>query len=252
MDHEALEHKGNRDRDAADVAKIADLPRERRELELERRVAVVIPLQLARDLTVEGLVAERRRPHHGISVADDRAAERLVRMEEVCTLLRLRIALHRRGLGRLLRLPVQNGLVDLDRSLADDAVCRDLVARLQKDVVAHDDLVNGDLRQHAAAVDLAFDERGLLLQFLKGVLVLVFGVRRNGCGEDDRECDAHGLVPRDLPHEGKDHVDAERDAEDLDDGIVEIPLELLPEPLARLLRERVRAVLLTRGAHCLL
>ena len=83
VDDEALKHESDGDRHAADVAEVADLLREVRELHLQGRVAILVRLQLACDLAVERLVAERRRAHHGIAAADDGAAEHLVRVEEV-------------------------------------------------------------------------------------------------------------------------------------------------------------------------
>ena len=249
MDDEALKHEGDGDRHAADVAEVADLMREVRELHLQGRIAILVRLKLACDLAVERLVAERRRAHHGVAAADDSAAEHLVRVEEIRAFLRFRIALWSRRLRRFLRLAVQYRLIDLDRAVADHAVRRDLVARLQQHEIAHDDLVDGDLRQHPVAVNLALDERRFLLQFLECVLVLILRIRRDRRRKDHGKRDAHRLIPLDLPQEGKDDVDNERHAEDLDDRIVKAPLELLPEALALLLRDAVRTVPLAGRAH---
>ena len=249
VDDEALKHEGDGDRHAADVAEVADLMREVRELHLQGRIAILIRLQFARDLAVERLVAERRRAHHSVAAADDGAAEHLVRMEEVRAFLRFLIALCRRRLCRFLRLAVQYRLIDLNRAVANDAVRRDLVARLQQHEIAHDDLVDGNLRQRAVAVHLTLDERRFLLQLLERILVLILRIRRDRRREDHGERDAHGLVPCDLPKDRENDVDGERHAENLDDRIVKAPLELLPEALALLLRDAVRTVPLARRAH---
>ena len=249
VDDEALKHEGDGDRHAADVAEVADLMREVRELHLEWRVAILVRLQLARDLAVERLVAERRRAHHSVAAADDGAAEHFVRVEEVRAFLRFLIALCRRRLCRFLRLAVQYRLIDLNRAVANDAVRRDLVARLQQHEIAHDDLVDGNLRQRAVAVDLTLNERRFLLQLLERILVLILRIRRDRRREDHGERNARGLIPCDLPEDRKDDVDDERHAENLDDRIVKTPLELLPEALAFLLRDAVRTVPLARRAH---
>ena len=249
VDDEALKHEGDGDRHAADVAEVADLMREVRELHLQGRVAILIRLQLACDLAVERLVAERRRAHHGIAAADDGAAEHLVRVKEVRAFLRFLIALWSLRLRRFLRLAVQYRLIDLDRAVTDHAVRRDLVARLQQHEIAHDDLVDGNLRQRAVAVHLTLDQRRFLLQLLERILVLILRIRRDRRREDHGERNAHGLVPCDLPKDRENDIDGERETQDLDDGIVKVPLELLPESLALLLRDTVRAVPLARRAH---
>ena len=223
--------------------------REVRELHLEWRIAILVRLQFAGDLAVERLVAERRRAHHGVAAADDSAAEHLVRVEEIRAFFRFRVALRSRRLRRFLRLAVQYRLIDLDRAVTDDAVRRDLVARLQQHEIAHDDLVDGNLRQRAVAVHLTLDQRRFLLQLLERILVLVLRIRRDRRREDHGERDAHGLVPCDLPEDRENDVDGERHAENLDDRIVKAPLELLPEALALLLRDAVRTVPLARDTH---
>ena len=173
VDDEALKHEGDGDCHAADVAEVADLMREVRELHLQGRIAILIRLQFARDLAVERLVAERRRAHHSVAAADDGAAEHLVRVQKVRAFLRFRIALCRRRLRRFLRFAVQYRLIDLDRAVTNHAVRGDLVARLQEHEIAHDDLVDRNLRQRAVAVHLTLNERRFLLQLLEGILVLI-------------------------------------------------------------------------------
>ena len=134
-----------------------------------------------------------------------------------------------RGLGALLRLAVQGGVVYLQSAVYQYAVRRDLVAGLEQHLVAHHHVVHIDHRDHAVAVDLA-------LVLLRAVLQLpVFGVAghpRLGRdeGHDQHGHDgAHGLVDLRVAEGPHDDHQGRDGQEDPDHGVAEGLFEFRPE-----------------------
>ncbi len=236
--------------DTADVAELAYAVSQLAKLELERSFAVVLDLELARDLAVNGFVADHRHFHNGVAGTYDASAENLVLVVEVKALVGVGPALGGGDLLCLAALAVQHGLIHLDVAVDDDTVRRDLVAGLEQDRVADNDVVDGNLRDLAVAVYLAHDPGSFLLELLECVLVSVL----RECGNQRSQRDGNENTYRLVPLGGallddaysaqyrQNHVDQQRHDEYLYHRVAEIPLELIKEALGSLLRHAVVAV----------
>ena len=149
----------------------------------------------------------------------------------------------RRGLGALLRLAVEGGVVHLQSAVDQHAVRRHLVAGLEEDLVPHHHVVHVDDRDQSVAVDLALVLLGAVLQ------LAVLGIAGHaGLGGDEghnqhRHDGAQGLVDLRVigdPHDQHQRRDGQQDA---DHGVLEGLLELCPEGGGFGVRDHVGTVL---------
>ena len=123
-----------------------------------------------------------------------------------------------------------------DLSLDEESIRRHLIARLKHQAIALDQVIDRQLSHCPITPDAALDERSLRLQCLEGILIPVLRERRDECCQEHRNEDPYGLIPCDLPQYSKHYVYQKRNAQDLDDRVIEIAPILLPESFNMLFR----------------
>ena len=135
---------------------------------MQRRFAGIL-LHFQRQLAKQGLIADDFDFKISFPAANNSTAVRVIRVQQVFDIIRS--ALRRCDLVGLLRFTVECRLIDLELTLYYNAVCRYLIASLQINQVADNNLTDVNLCQAALPEDfghflgffLFLERRGLAL-----------------------------------------------------------------------------------------
>ena len=147
---------------------------------------------------------------------------------------------------------VQRCLVQLQRSLQQNPVCRYFIASLQNNCLTDYNIINSNFLRLAVTPYLATDAAGFLLQLLKGILIAVFGPGRNkGCQNNCQE-NTYCFNPIAVTKIHKKCIYQQRYYQYTDNRILKVTQQFAPKGFPRRLRQRVITVLAPRLFNLLL